>query len=70
MEHVIYNSENSKWYRHDHSFAVRNVKGKETLPPDPGVAAMSYPEAYEAIFGVPYETPAPVRAARREPVLA
>jgi hypothetical protein len=70
MEHVIYNSENSKWYRHDHSFAVRNVKGKATLPPDPGVTAMNYVEAFEAVFGAPYEIPAPVRAARRESVLA
>lgn len=70
MEHVIYSSENSKWYRHDHSFAVRNAAAGRTLPPDPGVTAATYPEAYAAIFGQAYVIPAPVRAPRRESILA
>jgi len=66
MEHVIYNSENSKWYRHDHSFAVRDAGKGNQLPPDPGITANGYLEAFQTIFQHDFVMPGQVRAPRRE----
>jgi hypothetical protein len=66
----VYNSENGKWYRPETSFAVREVKGRgEKLPPDPGIYADTYPEAFEKIYGQALVIPPPVRAPRRESIL-
>ena len=69
-EHVVYNEETGLWYKHDASpLTVRIVSRGEKLEPLVSAKAMSYPEAFEMIYGHGPFIPPPVRAPRREPIL-
>ena len=69
-EHVVYNEEMGLWYKHDSSPLTVRIVGKgEKLVPLVSAKAMTYPEAFEMIYGHSPFIPPPVRAPRREPIL-
>jgi hypothetical protein len=69
-EHVVYNEETGLWYKYDSNpFTVRIVSKGEKLEPLISAKAMSYPEAFEMIYGHAFVIPPSVRAPRREPIL-
>ena len=66
-EHVIYIEETRLWYRNGATpLNVRVISRGEKIPPLPSVAADSYLEAFEAMYGHPIHIPAPVREHRKE----
>ena len=75
IERVVYNSEESLWYKdgeESHRLEVVNneASGKRVVTPHVSASADTYPEAFEKIFGHALVIPPPVRAPRREAVLA
>ena len=57
LEQAVYREETGRWYKVGSEFKT------------PGVIAMSYPEAFELLYGRALVIPPPVRAPRRESIL-
>lgn len=52
MEHVVFNEEEQKWYRHNDGVAVKVYRQGETIPERfAGVKASTYAEAFELLYG-------------------